>query len=84
MDSIRPPVAPTTLYTNLLPRRLARPMAAMVAPVATGLSITTKTTIAVMAAVTTTRTAQTMEDVVALLARPPPPLVPMARPTHHG
>jgi hypothetical protein len=80
------------LYTKLrlrwpshhLPRRLARPMAATAALVATGPSITTKTAIAVMAAATTTRTTQATEAVVALLARPPPPLVPTVRPTHHG
>jgi hypothetical protein len=85
MDSTGPPAAPTVLYTNVasrrpshhLPHHLARPM---VAPVATGPSTTTKIAIAVMAAATTERTAPAAEAT----ARPPPPLVPTAGPTHRG
>jgi hypothetical protein len=55
-----------------LPCHLTRPMVATAAPVATGPNPATKTTIAVMAAATTARTAPAVETVVALLARPPP------------
>jgi hypothetical protein len=91
MDSTGPPTAPMALYTNIASpsakppsSMLARPMAATAAPVATGPSITTKTAITVMAAATTARIAPTTEAVVALLARPPPPLVPTVGPTHRG
>jgi hypothetical protein len=92
MDSTRHPTALTTLYTNAtslrpshrLPRRLARPMAEMAATMATGTSTTTKTAIAVMTAATTPRTATATEAMVALLTRPPPPLVPTTGPTHRG
>jgi hypothetical protein len=47
-------------------------MTETVAPVATGTSTITKTTIVVMATATTTRTTMVVEAVVALLARPPP------------
>jgi hypothetical protein len=67
--------------SHRLLRRLACPMAEMVAPVATETRTTTKTAIAVMAAATTPIAA---EVVVALLARPPPPLVSMVGPTHRG
>jgi hypothetical protein len=75
MDSTGPLATPMVLYTNA---------ASPAAPVTTGTSTTTKTAIAVMAAATTARTATAAEVVIALLARPPLPLVPTARPTHRG
>jgi hypothetical protein len=70
--------------SHCLPRHLARSMAEMAASVATGPSTTTNTTIAVMVAATTAGTATATTAVLALLARPPPPLVPLAAPTHRG
>jgi hypothetical protein len=92
MDSTGPPVAPTALYTNPASpaakppsSTLSRPpMLETVAPVATGTRTTTKTAIAVMAVATTARTTIAAEAVVALLARPLPPLVPTVGPTHRG
>jgi hypothetical protein len=89
MDNTEPPAALTTLYTNIASPAAKPPSStpsrlSMVATVATGPSTTTKTTIAVMAAATMARTAPTVEVVGALLARPPPPLVFMAGPTHRG
>jgi hypothetical protein len=87
MDSTRPPIAPTVLYTNIA-SSAAKPASSTPSRPphggndGTGPSITTKTAIAVMAATTTARTSPAAEVVVALLARPLPPLVPTARPTH--
>jgi hypothetical protein len=79
MDSTGPPAA--RRRSHRLSRRLARPMAETAAPVATATSTTTKTAIAVA---TTARTATAAKAVVALLARPPPPLVPTTGPPHRG
>jgi hypothetical protein len=88
MDSTGPPAAPMALYTNIAYPAAKPPSSTPSrpppAPMAIGPSITTKTTITVMAVATTTRIAPVAVAVVALLARPPPPLVPTAGPTHRG
>jgi hypothetical protein len=92
MDSTRPPAAPTALYTNAA-SPVAKPPSSTSSRSPNGRNGGTggnrnkynnKNTIAVMSAATTVRTTMTAEAVVALLSRPPPPLVPMAGPTHHG
>jgi hypothetical protein len=65
-------------------RRLARPVAAIVATVATGTRTTTRTATAVMAVATTAGTATAVAAALALLARPPSPLPLMAEPARHG
>jgi hypothetical protein len=92
MDSTGPPAAPTALYTNIASPAAKLPSSKPSRPPhgsngGTGGNRTkyhNKTAIAVMAAATTARTAPTAGAVVALLDKTPPPLVLMARPTHHG
>jgi hypothetical protein len=89
MDSTGPPAAPMALYTNITSPVAKPPPSTPSRSLhgsnsGTGPSITTKTIIVVMATATTERTAPTAGAVVALLARPPPPLVSMAGPTLCG
>jgi hypothetical protein len=87
MDSIGPSAAPTTLYTNTVPRQLghhpprhlACPAVETVATVATGTRTTSRTTMVVMAVAT-----MAVAAIIALLARPPPPLPLTAEPACHG
>jgi hypothetical protein len=89
MDSTRPPVAPTVLYTNAAFPAAKTSSSTPSRPPNSGndgirTSTTTKTTITVMVAATTTRTATAAEAMVALLARQSPPLVPTVGPMHCG
>jgi hypothetical protein len=86
MDSTRPPAVPTALYTNIT-SPTAKPQSSTPSRPpcgGTGPSITTKIAIAIMAMATTARTAPAAGVVVALLARPPLPMVLTAGPMHHG
>jgi hypothetical protein len=65
------------------PRRLARPTVATAATVATGTRTTTRTATAVMAVATMAGTTMAVAAVIALLARPPPPLPLTVEPTRH-
>jgi hypothetical protein len=85
MDSTRPPAVPTALYTNIT-SPTAKPQSSTPSRPpcgGTGPSITTKIAIAIMAMATTARTAPAAGVVVALLARPPLPMVLTAGPMHH-
>jgi hypothetical protein len=86
MDSTRPPAVPTALYTNIT-SLTAKPQSSTPSRPpcgGTGPSITTKIAIVIMATVTTARTAPAAGVVVALLVRPPLPMVLTAGPMHHG
>jgi hypothetical protein len=92
MDSTGPPAAPIALYTNAA-SLAAKPPSSTLSRLPNGKNSGTgghrnkynnKTVIAIMALAITARATTAAEIVVALLARPPPPLVPTAGPTHHG
>jgi hypothetical protein len=92
MDNTGPPAAPIALYTNVA-SLAAKPPSSTPSHLPNGKNGGTgghrnkynnKIVIAIMTPTITARTTTAAETVVALLARPPPPLVPMAGPTHHG